>query len=210
MSKESRIGVMIVEDNPNMRNSLVDYIESSDMFYLIDAYSSCEAMLSAIKNNKPRVVLMDIELEGMNGIEGVSELKRLSPKTDVIMVTVFENSESVFAALKAGASGYLTKTIDGDDLINAMKECIDGGAPMSMKIAKLVISSFNLNPDNPLSEREVEVLSGLSKGKSYKGVSEVLFISVNAVKYHIKSIYVKLEAHSKQEAIDTARKKRYI
>ncbi len=201
---------MIVEDNPHMRASLADYVESSEGFYLIGSYSSCEDMLTAMKTIKPRIVLMDIELEGMNGIEGVSHLKRQSPKTDVIMITIFENSESVFAALKAGASGYLTKTIDGDELIMALKECIDGGAPMSMKIARMVITSFNRNPINPLSEREIDVLTALANGKGYRGVAEVLFISVDTVKYHIKSIYSKLQANTKQDAIDIARQKKYI
>ena len=210
MSKEIECGVMIVEDNPHMRASLTDYVNNAEGFYVIGAYPSCEEMLSMLKISKPRIVLMDIELDGMNGIEGVSKLKRESPKSDVIMITIFENSESVFSALKAGASGYLTKTIDGNDLIMAIKECLAGGAPMSMKIARLVISSFNRNPKNPLSEREIEILTALASGKSYRGVSEVLFISVDTVKYHIKSIYTKLRADSKQDAIDTARREKYI
>lgn len=203
-------GVMIVEDNLHMRNSLVDYISQASGFNVIGAYSSCEEMLSKLKHNKPRIVLMDIDLPGMNGIEGTSELKKQSPKSDIIMITVFENSESVFSALKAGATGYLTKTIDGEELALALEECINGGAPMSMKIARLVITSFNRNPKNPLSNREIEILTELAKGKSYKGVSDVLFISVDAVKYHIKSIYVKLSASSKQDAVDIARREKYI
>lgn len=210
MSRVNEIGIMIVEDNPHMRNALISYINDADEFKVLGAYSSCEEMLLALKDQKPRIVLMDIELDGMNGIEGVKQLKSISPKTDVIMVTVFENSDSVFSALKAGASGYLTKTIDGGDLIDALKECIEGGAPMSMKIARLVISSFNRNPKNPLSEKEIQILSALSSGKSYKGVAEQLFVSVDTVKYHIKSIYTKLQASSKQEAIDTARREKYI
>jgi DNA-binding NarL/FixJ family response regulator len=210
MKGKNTIGVMIVEDNLHMREALMDYILGANDFLLLGAYASCEEMLTAVKAHKPRIVLMDIELGGMNGIEGVGELKRISPKSDVIMVTVFENSDSVFSALKAGASGYLTKTIDGDELITAIRECIAGGAPMTMNIAKMVISSFNRNPKSPLSERETEVLSALANGKSYRGVSEMIFISVDAVKYHIKSIYSKLQAHSKQEAIDTARREKYI
>ncbi len=211
MQNNIEIGITIVEDNKYMRASLVDYISNTNEFSVIGAYASCEEMLENInKNNKPRVVLMDIDLEGMSGIEGVSKLKLISPKTDVIMVTVFENSDSVFNALKAGATGYLTKTIDSDYLILAIKECISGGAPMSMKIARMVTSSFNRNPKNPLSEREIEILSALAQGKSYKGVSEVFFISVDTVKYHIKSIYSKLQANSKQEAIDKARSEKYI
>lgn len=210
MRKHLDIGITIVEDNKYMRTSLIDYISNTEGFCVIGAYSSCEDMLANIKNNKPRIVLMDIDLEGMSGIEGVSKLKLISPKTDVIMVTVFENSDSVFKALKAGATGYLTKTIDSDYLILAIKECIAGGAPMSMKIARMVTSSFNRNPKNPLSEREIEILSALAEGKSYRGVSEVFFISVDTVKYHIKSIYSKLQANSKQEAIDKARIEKYI
>lgn len=210
MQNHTEVGIIIVEDNLHMRTSLIDYVSNADGFYVIGAYSSCEEMLENIKHKKPRVVLMDIDLEGMTGIEGVRMLKQLSPKTDAIMVTVFENSDSVFKALKAGATGYLTKTIDSDYLILAIKECIAGGAPMSMKIARLVTSSFNRNPNNPLSLREIEILSALAEGKSYKGVSEVFYISVDTVKYHIKSIYSKLQASSKQDAIDKARSEKYI
>lgn len=201
---------MIVEDNLHMRNSLIAYVDGAERFYLMGAYASCEEMLPKLKQQKPRIVLMDIDLAGMDGIQGTSEIKKRSPKTDVIMITVFENSKNVFSALKAGATGYLTKTVDSKELVLAMKECLAGGAPMSMKIARLIITSFNRNPDNPLSEREIDVLTELSKGKSYKGVSEILFISVDAVKYHIKSIYVKLSANSKQDAVDIARREKYI
>ncbi len=203
-------GVIIVEDNIHMRNSLADYVEEADGFCLLGAYSSCEEMLLKLVEKKPRIVLMDIDLSGMDGIQGTSELKKISPKSDVIMITVFENSENVFSALKAGATGYLTKTIDGKELILAMRECVKGGAPMSMKIARLIISSFNRNPKNPLSDREIEILTELANGKSYRGVSDVLCISVDAVKYHIKSIYVKLSATSKQEALEIARREKYI
>lgn len=203
-------GIMIVEDNLHMRNSLIAYVDGAEGFYLMGAYASCEEMLPKLKQQKPRIVLMDIDLAGMDGIQGTSEIKKRSPKTDVIMITVFENSKNVFSALKAGATGYLTKTVDSKELVLAMKECLAGGAPMSMKIARLIITSFNRNPDNPLSEREIDVLTELSKGKSYKGVSEILFISVDAVKYHIKSIYVKLSANSKQDAVDIARREKYI
>jgi len=210
MEMVETLNIVIVEDNPEVRNILCEYINSSDELFLAGAYSSCEEALENLKQDKPRIVLMDIDLPGMNGIEGTKKIKQLSPKTDVIIIAVFENSETVFSALCAGASGYLTKNIKRDELLPSIDECLKGGAPMSMKIAKMVVGSFKKNTNSPLTDRETEILSFLANGKSYNTIGELLFISKDTVKYHIKNIYIKLQVDSKEAAIEVANKERFI
>ena len=202
--------VIIVEDNPEVKDILCEYVKSSDNLFLAGAYTNCEDAIRNIKEDKPNLVLMDIELPGISGIEGTKKIKTIFPKTEVIIITVFENSEYVFAALCAGASGYLTKNIKRDELLSSIDECLGGGAPMSMKIAKMVIGSFKKSTQSPLSERETEVLTLLSSGKSYNSIGDLLFISKDTVKYHIKNIYLKLQVDNRAEAIEKASRERFI
>lgn len=202
--------VIIVEDNAEVREILCDYVNSTDQLTLRAAYSNCEDAIKNLMEDKPDIVLMDIELPGITGIEGTVKIKSIYPKAEVLIITVFENSESVFLALKAGASGYLTKNIQKEELLTSIEECLNGGAPMSMKIAKMVVNSFMRSTDSSLSYREIEVLGNLAKGKSYNSIGEALFISKDTVKYHIKNIYLKLQVSSKEEAIAAAQKQRLI
>lgn len=202
--------ISIVEDNQDFKLAIKTFIDNSKFFYVNNTYSSCEDLVKNIKNENAKIVLMDIDLPGLNGVEGTKIVKKELPKTDVIIVTIFENSETVFSALRAGASGYLTKTLTEQDLINALQECIDGGAPMSMKIANMVVKSFKKNTSSPLTDRETEVLSCLANGMSYNSTGDKLFISKDTVKYHIKNIYIKLQVNSKEEAIKIANKENYI
>ena len=132
------------------------------------------------------------------------------PNTQLVVVTVYENDELVFKALCAGASGYLTKNMPPQKLIESLKELENGGAPMSTNIARLVVSSFHKNRQSPLTARELEVLELLSSGKSYSTIADQLFVDKETIKSHIKNIYLKLEVHSKAEAIEKARKSKYI
>ncbi len=202
--------IVIIEDNLEVQHILCEYVRSSDELYLAGAYSNCEDAIKNLRNDKPRIVLMDIDLPGINGIEGTKKIKHLSPSTDVIIITVFENSENVFSALCAGASGYLTKNVKSDELLPSIDECLKGGAPMSMKIAKMVVGSFKKNTNTPLTERETQVLSFLSFGKSYSTIAVLLNISKDTVKYHIKNIYIKLQVDSKEAAIEVANKEKLI
>lgn len=202
--------ITVIEDNPEVKNILSEYIKSSPSLFLAGTYTSCEEAIKNLKEDKPRIVLMDIDLPGMNGIEGTKKIKSLSPGTDVIIITVFENSEHVFAALCAGASGYLTKNIKSDELLPSIEECLNGGAPMSMKIAKMVVGSFQRSSKSPLTERETEVLSFLSNGKSYNTIAGLLNISKDTVKYHIKNIYIKLQVDNREDAINVASKQKFI
>ncbi len=202
--------VIIIEDNIELNNILGEYIKTDDSLILAASYFNCENAIKNLAEDKPAIVLMDIDLPGMNGIEGTKKIKAQRPKTEVLIITVFENSQTVFEALSAGASGYLTKNVSKNDLLSSIAECLGGGAPMSMKIAKMIVDSFKKNTQSPLTERETEVLAGLSSGKSYQSVANMLSISKDTVKYHIKNIYIKLQVDNKQDAIEIANKERFI
>lgn len=206
----NQTSVIIVEDNEVLRLILESYIEESMECRLLCSYSNCEEAIPAIKDLKPDIVLMDIDLPGINGVEGTRRIKKISVSTQVIIVTVFENSDTVFSALSAGASGYLTKTFNKIQLLNAIIECVNGGAPMTTKIAKMVVDSFNKTMGSSLTSREFSVLTELARGLSYNSIADKLEISLSTVKFHIKNIYIKLEASTKQEALRIARDKRYI
>jgi DNA-binding NarL/FixJ family response regulator len=177
---------------------------------VVNAYGNCEEAIANLNRDKPEIVLMDIELPGMNGIQGARMIKEKHPHTEVIMVTVYEDSELVFEALKAGASGYITKSANYLELLTALEEITKGGAPMSSRIARMVIDNFHVNPNSPLTKRETEILQLISEGKTYTQISEELFISKETAKTHIKNIYSKLQVNSKSEAIAKANLEKLI
>ncbi len=206
----NQIKICLVEDDNIIREGFVLLLNENQGFKVVNSYNNCEDFLKNLHNDKPNVVLMDIELPGMNGIEGIERVKKVYPQAQVIVVTVYENDELVFKALCAGAGGYLTKNMPPSRLIDAIREIMGGGAPMSTNIARLVVASFQKNHNSPLSARETEVLELLSKGKSYTNIAEDLFIDKETVRTHIKNIYWKLEVHSKAEAIEKAVKEKLI
>lgn len=202
--------VLVVEDNETLNDIFCRTISDLENFKVCGSYLNCEDAVTNLKSDLPDLVLMDIELPGMNGIQGTKEIKRILPKALIIMVTVYENSKHVFDALCAGACGYLTKNATGSRIENALTEAINGGAPMSIQIAKMVVNSFQRSPVTILTERETEVLTLLSQGNSYKGVAIKMEISPNTIKYHVKNIYDKLEVNDKESAIQKASDKRII
>jgi len=203
--------VLIVEDDPEIRNSFSLIVNSSQKFNVVNSYGSCEEAIKHLNQDRPEIVLMDIELPGgMNGIQGTKIIKDKHPQADIIMVTVYEDSELVFEALKSGASGYITKSANYLELLSALEEIVKGGAPMSSKIARLVIDNFHVNPNSPLTKRETEILQLIAEGKTYTQISEELFISKETSKTHIKNIYSKLQVKSKSEAIAKANQEKLI
>lgn len=202
--------VLIIEDNKEIRESFSLLINSLSKHTLVGAYDNCEDAIKNILKDKPELILMDINLPGMDGIAGTAEIKKLLPKVQIIIVSVFENSEQIFNALCAGAIGYITKTSGYDQILSAIDQAEAGGAPMSVNIAKLVVQSFHINPKSPLSTRETEVLTLLANGKIYDKIAEELSISKETVKFHIKNIYLKLQVVSRSEAIDVAKKNKFI
>src|SRR5690606_11079546 len=202
--------VLIVEDDQEIRNSFTLIVNSSQKFTVVNAYGKCEDAIDNLSRDKAEIILMDIELPGMNGIKGTKIIKDKAPHTDIIMVSVYEDSELVFEALKAGASGYITKSANYMELLGALEEIMKGGAPMSSKIARMVIDNFHVTPNSPLTKRETEILQLISEGKTYTQISEELFISKETSKTHIKNIYSKLQVNSKSEAIAKATQERLI
>ncbi|WP_223148867.1 response regulator transcription factor [Aquimarina sp. RZ0] len=199
--------VVLIEDYEIVLQSYTQIINDSEDFIVIGAFTNCEDALKNIENLSPDFVLIDITLPGINGIEGIKRIKAIFPKITIIVVTVHENSKYVFDALCAGAVGYLTKSSGHKKLIQALYQAKDGGAPMSINIARMVVESFQEKKFDELTDRENRVLTLLSEGKSYAGIGEVLNVSLNTIKYHVRNIYEKLHVRNKEEAIKLLKKK---
>lgn len=196
--------IVIIEDNALIRQGFAAIIARTGRYEVAGQYGSCEEALRQFDHDQPDLVLMDIELPGMSGIEGTARLKRLRPACIVLIITVFEDSEKVFQSLCAGAGGYLVKNTSTDALLASLEEAVAGGAPMSLHIASLVVRSFARNPDSPLSAREQQVLQSIAQGKTYTRIAADLFINKETVRSHIRHIYQKLEVSNKAEALRKA------
>jgi len=204
------IDVSIVEDDEEIRESLSILINGTPGYRCVSAFCDCEKALAELEKNVPDVLLMDIGLPGMSGIEGIRMIKTILPEIDILVLTVHADSKLVFRALCAGACGYLTKDTQPAKLLEAIKEAHDGGAPMSTQIARMVVNSFKTIPHSNLTKRETEVLTHLCQGKSYRMIAEALLISEETVRRHIKKVYRKLEVSSKSEAVAKALKERLV
>jgi DNA-binding NarL/FixJ family response regulator len=200
------IKIAIVEDDVRVRGTLARLIDSTEGFCCVSQHPSAENALTELPVTRPDVVLMDINLPGLNGVECVRRLKELLPKTQVVMLTVYENTNIIFSALAAGASGYLLKKSSPEQLIEAIREVHNGGSPMTSHIARKVVASFQqvANPVHDyekLSLREQEVLDYLAKGYLYREIAERLKISYPTVHTHIRHIYEKLHVRSRTQAV---------
>lgn len=199
------ITISIVEDQPDMRESLVEWLGHAPGIQCVGAHANASEALRDIPGENPEVVLMDINMPGMNGIECVSRLKEKMPKTYIIMLTTYDESDLIFDSLKAGANGYLLKNTTREELVKAVEQVHAGGAPMSLKIARKVISFFHQNKKTSseleqLTAREQEILKLLAKGYMYKEIADHLGISMSTVRSHITAVYEKLHVHSRTEA----------
>ncbi|HYG23904.1 MAG TPA: response regulator transcription factor [Verrucomicrobiae bacterium] len=199
--------IAIVEDNREFRNTLSRYVDEAPGHRCVGAFGSAEEALPAIPKLAPDVVLMDIHLPNMSGVACTRRLKDVCPSVQILILTVYEDSERVFGALKAGASGYLLKRADPADILRAIQEVKQGGAPMSSQIARRVVQSFrDETPQDPprvekLSQREEEILQELAKGYSTKEIADRTSVSVNTVRTHLQHIYEKLHVRSRTEAV---------
>ncbi len=205
------IKVAIVEDNNTIREGLAALISGTEGYECIGTYNRCESFLDELPEKSVDVVLMDIGLPGISGIEGIKKAKEIDPDIDILMLTVYEDNSVVFEALCAGACGYLVKKTPPSRLLEAIKEVHEGGSPMSSNIARQVINVFQQNAEiekeneeYKLTKREKEVLFKLSEGNNYQEIAEGLFISVDTVRHHIRNIYSKLHVHSQSEAVAKA------
>ena len=200
------IAVAIVEDDVPAREILAGWIRNAGGFRCVGEFDDAETALAKLPHEKPSVVLFDINLPGMNGIECVRKLKPRLPDTQFVMVTVYEDANHIFNALSAGASGYLLKQMRRNELLDALKDVHAGGSPMSSQIARKVVQSFRRNESeiagtNDLSPREREVIELLARGYLYKEIAELLKISVQTVNTYIRRIYEKLHVRSRAQAV---------
>jgi DNA-binding NarL/FixJ family response regulator len=200
------ITVSIVEDNEQLRGTLVRVIGRAEGFKCLSQYGDAESALESLPKERPEVVLMDINLPGMNGVECVRKLKPLAPQTQIVMLTVYEDTDNIFNALAAGAAGYLLKRTKSAELLEAIREVHRGGSPMTTHIARKVTQSFqragpSQQATENLSEREQEVLDCLSQGLIYKEIADKLGISYETVHTYIRRIYEKLQVRTRTEAV---------
>jgi DNA-binding NarL/FixJ family response regulator len=199
------IAISIVEDQRDMRESLVEWLGNAPGLRCVGAHASAEEALRDLPGENPDVVLMDINLTGMNGIQCVSRLKERLPKTQVLMLTTYEEGDMIFDSLRAGANGYLLKNMPREELVSAVEQVHAGGAPMSLQIARKVINHFHRSkkPSSELAQltaRELEILKQLAKGYMYKEIAEHLGISMSTVRTHVSAVYEKLHVQSRTEA----------
>lgn len=204
------IRISIIEDIKEIREGLASLINNNPDYKCISKFADCESAIKNIPKNIPDVVLMDIGLPGMSGIQGTKILKEYYNNLDILVLSVSLSDKSVFDALCAGATGYLVKSDPPVKILSAIKEVHEGGSPMSSQIARLVVNSFKIGKSPVLTQRESEVLSELCRGFGYKMIASELFISEETVRRHIKSIYKKLEVHSKSEAVAKAIKTKIV
>ncbi|HEY4415203.1 MAG TPA: response regulator transcription factor [Verrucomicrobiae bacterium] len=200
------ISVGIVEDNRDFRKTLARYLNDAPGYKCVAECGSAEDALKVLPKLAPEVVLMDIHLPSMSGMACARRLKDVCPAIQILILTVYEDNEKVFGALKAGASGYLLKRADPADILRAIQEVKQGGAPMSSQIARQVVQSFreetaDARKVEELSEREEEILEQLSKGYSTKEIADRTSVSVNTVRTHLQHIYEKLHVRSRTEAV---------
>jgi DNA-binding NarL/FixJ family response regulator len=215
MTTTELIKVAIIEDRREIREGLATLINFTDGFECVGKYNSMEEAITSIRHRMPDVVLSDIGLPGMDGIEGVKILKEKYPQIVILMLSVYEDDERIFHALCAGAVGYLLKKTPPTKILESLREAINGGAPMSPEVARRVITVFkDYRPpeqvDYDLTPHEIRLLKLLVEGHTYKSAATRLNVTINTIAFHLKNIYDKLQVHSKSEAVAKALQNRLI
>jgi len=206
MKDTAKIAVALVEDDAWVRENLAREINKAEGFTCVGSYPTAEAALEAIPNQPPDVVMLDINLPGMDGIECLRQLRARCPTLNFLMLTVYEESEKIFQSLRAGANGYLLKRSSTAEVLDALQQVHEGGAPMSSAIARRVVKYFSQGAESAseltqLSPREREVLEQLARGAAYKEIAEKLGLGLETIRMNVKHIYSKLHVHSRGEAV---------
>jgi len=207
--------LLIYEDNPQLREGLTMLINGSDGFEVLAAFKNCNNVIEEVNAWKPDVILMDIDMPGINGIEGLKKIRGINTEVKILMLTVFDDNKNVFEAISNGANGYILKKTPPARLLEYITEAQTGGAPMTASIATQVLKMFSSmntgkGEDYNLSDREKQVLQFLVDGYSYKMIATEMFIAIDTVRSHIKKIYEKLHVNSKSEAVAKAFKDRIV
>ncbi|MEO6980218.1 MAG: response regulator transcription factor [Mucilaginibacter sp.] len=197
--------IVLIEDDEVLCSSYTTLLNDEEDLRVVNAYHSCEDALKYISDDRPHVILLDFELQGINGIDAIPLIKEKVPRCHIIMLTVYESQDKVLDALANGASGYLTKNSPISKIIDSIREVMEGGGPMSTNVARMVIKSLQKNHHSPLSKRETQVLELVSQGKSRFQIAHELAIYAETVKTHISNIYLKLNVNSKADALKAAR-----
>jgi DNA-binding NarL/FixJ family response regulator len=210
MSKHTDINIVLIEDDNVIRESFEFLLNEEDGYSVVGAFGNAEAAIKQLPHLDPDVILLDIQLPGLTGLEALPKIKDLVPDVAVIILSVNEHQDTVFDALAKGASGYLTKNTAPQRILEAVNEVMLGGGPMSAHIAKMVVSSFQRSKASPLTRRETEILEQIAAGKTRGMIADEFFIDLETVKSHMKNIYSKLEVHSKADAIKTAKMNKFI
>lgn len=204
------IRIVIIEDDEIIREGYSMLLSQEQGYEVINQYESFDIAVKNIQNDRPDVILLDVELPGTNGIEAIPKLKKVLPDTYILILTVFESEKFIFEALANGASGYLTKNTPPNKILASVKEAVEGGGPMSVNVARMVIRSFRRNQESPLSKRETQILELVGDGKNRSQIAKELFIDLETVRTHIKNIYSKLNVNSKADAIKMAKDNKLI
>ena len=215
MTDSAALKVGIIEDQPKIREGLRALIEGTEGYRCVGSFGSMEEALAKVGYELPDVLLVDIGLPGMSGIEGIRRLKDQHPELAMLMLTVYDDDRRIFDALCAGACGYLLKNTPPARLLECLKEAVGGGAPMSPEVARRVVALFReIRPpeqaDYQLTPHEVRILKLLVEGHNYKTAAAELSVSINTVRFHMRSIYDKLQVHSKSEAVSKTLRNRII
>lgn len=209
------IKVLIYEDNPQLREGLTMLINGSDGFEVLSSFKNCNNVVEEVQAFKPDVILMDIDMPGVNGLEGLKLVRDVDTNVKILMLTVFDDNKNVFQAISNGANGYILKKTPPGKLLEYIAEAQSGGAPMTSSIATQVLRMFSSmnnekGEDYNLSDREKQVLQLLVDGYSYKMIAGEMFIAIDTVRSHIKKIYEKLHVNSKSEAVAKAFKDKIV
>jgi DNA-binding NarL/FixJ family response regulator len=209
------IKVLIYEDNPQLREGLTMLINGSDGFEVLSSFKNCNNVVEEVQAFKPDVILMDIDMPGVNGLEGLKLVREVDTNVKILMLTVFDDNKNVFQAISNGANGYILKKTPPGKLLEYIVEAQSGGAPMTSSIATQVLKMFSSmnnekGEDYNLSDREKQVLQLLVDGYSYKMIAGEMFIAIDTVRSHIKKIYEKLHVNSKSEAVAKAFKDKIV
>jgi DNA-binding NarL/FixJ family response regulator len=207
---ERNIRIVMIEDDEIIREGYALLIGQVEGYSVVKSYASFDDAVKTIMDDAPDVILLDIELPGTNGIAAIPKLKKMLPGAHILILTVYESEKQIFEALANGASGYLTKNTPASKIIESVKEVREGGGPMSVNIARMVIKSFQRNQESPLSKRETQILEQIADGKSRSQIAKDLFIDLETVRSHIKNIYLKLDVNSRADAIRLAKENKLI